>query len=407
MLSFNYYLKKYWENTRGGIAVQFAICTVPLLLTAGIAVDYTTAVRTQSRLQEAADSAVMAGAVIGQTGANRKKQKREARNFFNSNCDDSYCKKISSKKITVKGGKVHMEVVADSPVSFLQLAGISAFPVKVVAEVALEQSNAGFIDVYFLVDVTGSMNIADGQSEITKLQNLYNPYNGIHGCAFACHRVTGGLDGYQIAVKNRIYLREDRVRDELSDLARKILTNPSVKSRVGIHTFTWGIQELIKPVHQNGQAQKAIAKIFNNSGGTNIQQALNEMELKLPDSGTGASANNPKIILVLITDGMTMNFNAIYEPLKTAACDKIKAKDISLFVLNIEYPDLDMLKDDYNTSVIAARRIIDDIEAPLEACASKDRYYKGKFGKSVSDAFDEILGGLKKETAKSGLHFTL
>ena len=75
-------------------------------------------------------------------------------------------------------------------------------------------------------------------------------------------------------------------------------------------------------------------------------------------------------------------------------------------VLNIEYPDLKLLKQPDNPSVLKAKKVIDKIEAPLKSCASSGYYYKGDYAGSVSAAFDEILDGLKEVASTNMPVFT-
>ena len=404
-------LRKLRDNTRGNFATTFALIAVPLMAVTGAAVDYTMALRTTGALQEAADSAVMAGAVLAMEGASKKEQRKEANTFFKGVCSSSECNLVTGKKVIADGKRVRMELTADSPISFLQLAGISGFPVKVVSEASVSEGHTKFVDVYFLVDISGSMNIADGKSQIKKLQSLFSPYDSKDGCAFACHEASDGtnatlekgLTGFEVSRKYGVYLREDRVRDEMSEFAKTILTSPSWNARVGIHNFQWSDVNVIDPQPQNGQVQKAIKNLEFSSGGTSVEYALNGFSSKLPKSGSGDTAGDPRVVMVLITDGMTQDpSTGEYEPLNTVHCDTIKAKGATLMVLNVEYPDLKLLKQPDNPSVLKAKKVIDKIEAPLKSCASSGYYYKGDYAGSVSAAFDDILEGLK-ELAKADM----
>ncbi|MCC0031538.1 MAG: VWA domain-containing protein [Brucellaceae bacterium] len=387
-----------------------ASAAIPMLLGIGLAVDFTLATDSKTQLQGASDSAVMAAAALALQGANEKAQQEALQTYFKGNCEATVCNLITNSKVEITADKVRMEIVADTPMPILKDLGVSAFPVKAISEVNLKKTTDKYIDVYFMIDISGSMNIADGEAQIKKLQSIYKPYDNPDGCAFACHSSADGTyngkTGFEIAKANGVYLRENRIRDEMSDLAKTILTTPSMNARIGIRTFQWSDVKLFDPKHQNGQVQNEIANLEFSSGGTSIEFALNQLASNLPDSGAGETQSDPKVVVVLVTDGMTQNpATAAYEPLNSAVCDKVKNKDISLFVFNIEYPKFSLLKHENGPSVLASKHMEGKMEAPLMACASKGRYYKGDFGTSVADAFDEILEGLKKETEDVVLHF--
>ena len=410
-MSFFRLLRKLRDDTRGNFATTFALIAVPLMAVVGAAVDYTAAVRTNGLLQEAADGAVMAGAVLANEGGSKKEQRKEADLFFKAVCDSTECNLVTKTKVIADGTKVRMEVTADSPISFMQLVGVSAFPVTVVSEVAISGASSKFVDVYFLTDISGSMNIADGKSEIKKLQSLFSPYDSPDGCAFACHEASDGtnsvlekgLTGFEVSRKYGIYLREDRIRDEMLEFSKNILTTPSWNARVGLYEFQWSDVKIMDPKSQYGQVQKAIQNLEFSSGGTSVEYALNGFSSKLPKSGSGDTAGDPRVVMVLITDGMTQDpSTGEYEPLNTVHCDTIKAKGVTLMVLNVEYPDLKLLKHENGPSVLKAKKVIDKIEPPLKSCASSGYYYKGDYAGSVSSAFDDILEGLK-ELAKADM----
>lgn len=81
--------KQFLKDKRGATAMTFGLLLVPLLGMTGLALDYTMASNERANLQNAADSAALAGASIF-TGANAKAAEDRARAFLRANLGDKY-----------------------------------------------------------------------------------------------------------------------------------------------------------------------------------------------------------------------------------------------------------------------------------------------------------------------------
>jgi len=57
------FLRRFWGNQAGNAAIMFSLASVPLIVGAGIAVDYVNWRNHETRLQGIADSAALAGAM--------------------------------------------------------------------------------------------------------------------------------------------------------------------------------------------------------------------------------------------------------------------------------------------------------------------------------------------------------
>ena len=62
-------MKNFLKNTSGNVAVTVALLGIPLMLSAGAAVDYSQYARKQSSLQNVVDSAALAVALDLQTSS--------------------------------------------------------------------------------------------------------------------------------------------------------------------------------------------------------------------------------------------------------------------------------------------------------------------------------------------------
>jgi Flp pilus assembly protein TadG len=63
-IKIQYKISEFKSDRRGGFAVVFALSAFPLILVAGIAVDYSRATSARTSLQKAVDSAALTGAAL-------------------------------------------------------------------------------------------------------------------------------------------------------------------------------------------------------------------------------------------------------------------------------------------------------------------------------------------------------
>lgn len=96
-------IKRPWKDLisgRGGkkgqVAVLFALCAAPLLLAASIAVDMSNASNMKSKLQAAADSAVLAAATRLAVGASEEDKEQIAIDTFYANLSPVLQSSLSS-----------------------------------------------------------------------------------------------------------------------------------------------------------------------------------------------------------------------------------------------------------------------------------------------------------------------
>lgn len=81
--------RNFLKDRRGATAVTFGLLLVPIMGVTGLAVDYGFATNERGRLQDAADSAALAGASVF-TGANQLAAENRARAYLKANLGDRY-----------------------------------------------------------------------------------------------------------------------------------------------------------------------------------------------------------------------------------------------------------------------------------------------------------------------------
>lgn len=403
-------LKRFIGDKSGNIAVAFGLTSMVLLSAVGMAVDLSNQMRIKTSLQDAVDAATMAGGIMAYEGKLEAEVKKEVKTVFKAQCPITDCNP-ERLKITLDATKLEVESEGSSPTFFMGLIGKSYLNVLAKARVNLGGLNE-YVEVHMVLDNTGSMNIVDGISAIDQMVPLFKPYekySANEGCAFACHLTIdgasqdvtyGGKTGAEIARANGIPMREDRVHSEMINQAKRLLTG-GTNIKVGVYSFTWNATKLVDPTSNFSRVENAIEDIDNISEGTQYEYMAPATDKLVGASGTGASAASPKKIVVLITDGVQQRLPD-HDPglMPLAMCDKLKEDGRELYILNIAYPDPNIIGGDQRPggSPSKVKAFFDDIEPNLKSCASSaEHYFRADYGVSIDNAMkavtDKILAG--------------
>ena len=143
---------RFLQDTDGSYAVLFAIALVPVILSAGIAVDYASMTRNRAFLQNAMDAAVIAAGA--ETNMTPEERIEEAVNVFEANVE-SHSLQVTPQ-ITVDGETISGTASYDYPTSFGGIIGINSIGVSVAAQVKYAVESAA--EVAMVLDYSGSMS---------------------------------------------------------------------------------------------------------------------------------------------------------------------------------------------------------------------------------------------------------
>ncbi|MCP4937122.1 MAG: hypothetical protein GY927_23675 [bacterium] len=94
-------MKKFFENTRGNIAVTFAVALVPIVAAAGAAFDYTRLTQNKSIVQEVLDAATMATAVHYQQNGDKNDAESYGKDMFDAQCHLPVCSQVKKPSIKI------------------------------------------------------------------------------------------------------------------------------------------------------------------------------------------------------------------------------------------------------------------------------------------------------------------
>jgi len=155
-------------NSRGNVAMIFALSIIPLMVAAGTGVDLARALVVRARLAEALDAAGLAvGATNGLTNA---QQQTLAQNYFNANytANSSFG---TPQAVTVTQGtnQVQLSTNVAMPTTLMNVVGIKTLNVGYTSQVVWGQTK---LWVSLVLDNTGSMTQTDstGTSKISALK---------------------------------------------------------------------------------------------------------------------------------------------------------------------------------------------------------------------------------------------
>lgn len=144
--------RRFLSDTRGNIAMMFALVTVPLIAATGAAIDYARAYEQRMVVQDALDAAALAAnRLIGM--ATEDEIYAEAMAFFLANTEGRLDEEIEMN-MTVDGGAVTLETDLPVPTMFLGLIGIDDINFG-IRSVSL--AGAASYEVVMVLDNSGSM----------------------------------------------------------------------------------------------------------------------------------------------------------------------------------------------------------------------------------------------------------
>ena len=194
-------IDRFARDSRGNIALTFAICSVPLLTAVGAGVDYSLATRMKAKLQSAADAAAVAAVSENGLGYNAATQMSgngsvpagvtDANNVFTGimKTITGYTGLNQTATVTKTGANLTSKVTfsAQVPTTFMKIAGFQQLTVN--GSSSASASLPLYLDFYLMLDVSGSMGLPSTTAEAQRMQNV-NPDNYRQyptGCTLACH----------------------------------------------------------------------------------------------------------------------------------------------------------------------------------------------------------------------------
>ncbi len=146
-------LNRFLSDARGTAAIIFSLAAIPMLLAAGMAVDFMNAHRYKTQVQNALDAAVLATATSTQDDAERIAQGVAV---FQANFDSAAAGFSVAPVITIDDGRVTATADTAMPTTFMNLIGYTEMPLTGLAEAV--SPGIGKAEIVFVLDYSSSMN---------------------------------------------------------------------------------------------------------------------------------------------------------------------------------------------------------------------------------------------------------
>ena len=146
--------QRFCGNARGGLTLVFALAMIPMLIAAGVAIDYLRAKRVETDLLSALDAAVLA--VARAEGRPNAERIAEGLKYFNINFQSSELQARIVPDIKIGPQKIRASAKGFMPTSFMRITAINTM--AVVAESQALRPTAGRAEVVLVLDYSGSMN---------------------------------------------------------------------------------------------------------------------------------------------------------------------------------------------------------------------------------------------------------
>lgn len=152
------FLRRFGADRSANFAIISALLSVPLILAAGLAVDYTRYSASNRHLQELTDAAALAMAVSKEQDAAKLTQ--IGLDAVEANRDPQRAENVRVVALKVSADDVDLELAGDIPATFMGVAGYGRLPSRTSA--LAQRAIAGAVEVALILDNTWSMSETDG-----------------------------------------------------------------------------------------------------------------------------------------------------------------------------------------------------------------------------------------------------
>jgi Flp pilus assembly protein TadG len=409
-------LGRFRGDRRGTIAIQFALLAVPMVLFAGLAIDYAQLVRVRTVLNGAADSAVLATvatqsqAYTTATGMSSNGSvtggATEATGLFNAETVARVGFTVGSVSATVtkSNGTITatLQYTAQVPTSFMRVVGINTMTTS--GSSSASNGLVTYIDFYLLLDNSPSMAVAATTNDIATMVA-----NTPDQCAFACHDLSlAPNDYYGLAQTLGVTTRIAVLRSATQQLMTTATTSELVANefRMAIYTTNASsttapgapvtISSLTTNLSQSATDAAAIdveAVPYQNyisDQYTNLDAAISGMNTIIPNPGTGYSSASPQKVLFFVSDGVNDYAGSggrTIDTINLANCTSIKNKGIQIAVLYTTY--LPLPTNAYYNAHVAP---FDSTIGPtMQSCASPGLYFEVSPSQGISEAMQALF----------------
>lgn len=414
-------IREFVESRSGNFAISAVFLAVPILISAGMAMDYTQAVAEKTKLMAAADAAAIGAlstqsvGVLAAIDTSKDGEitvgSEDARKLFLGQLSNYTAAQLSSLNIKViKTGthlKSYVDFTVNVPTSFSGLVGKNSIAVSGKATAVYDTGS--YVDFYMLLDNTPSMGVGATYDDIAKMES-----NTTDHCAFACHDVKNANSYYNLAKNLGVEMRIDVVREATKKLT-ETAKDPSYHNQYRMAVYTFGDAAWDRKLTQISDlssdmdaVKTAAGKIdlmsvpgqnYNNDQDTDFDGAFKQMNAMISKVGDGSSAKKAQPVIFFVSDGVTdsdkgasctkpTKGNRCQEPIDyTHVCDVLKKRGVKIAVLYTTY--LPLPNNSWYRRWIAPFQ--NQIADNMKSCASPGYYFEVSPSGGISEAMQALF----------------
>jgi Flp pilus assembly protein TadG len=451
------------HDRRANVALMFAFLVLPIIFGIGMAVDYGTAARLKSKLNEAADAAVLAAVTPAMMNQSNAAAILAAKNMFIAQTTgqrrlifDGTQQADLNVTIAANTGLARTVTVTYHGQSQNVFGGIVAWnTIPFGGTATASAATPPNIDFYLMLDTSPSMGIAGTPTDIATMV-AHTSSQG--GCAFACHEANpsadglgnpGGEDNYALARNLGVTLRADLLVTAMTDLTNTAYAaehNPALPVqpayRMSINSFDLSLHPLVTltsnfvtawstqsaamqasntqtlQVYDNNNACTATSTTThgvtttNPCGGpasnsdafTNYDAAMGGITALMPTPGGGTTnaGDTPREILFIVTDGVEDETVGGGRQQSTMIGTKdwcTPLKNNGIKIAILYTEYFPLPTNSWYNTYIAP--IQPSIGTTLQNCASSGLFYEAGLGQNISAALQELF-----QSAVNSAHLT-
>lgn len=418
---------RFKADTGGNVLMITGFSIIPLAMVAGISIDYARAARLQTKLNAAADAAVLAAVSQSSMRKTTAEAKTIATNLFNVQTTGLYGLVYNQANLVVtvtdspganSSRTATVSYDAESTNVFGSLFGRATIPIG-----GTSQSNATVapnIDFYLMLDTSPSMALPTTTAGI----NTMTAKTG--GCAFACHQtdLSGGetvthngvkMSYYSYAKAMNVPLRTDLIPEavkDLVDVAKDAATQNETTYRMALASFDYMYRNIVAaPTNMDtvkSQVSNAVLLPYcrnnqricgtgDNDQATDFTTAFTGALANLPTTsgnGTKVAGDTPQAMLFIVTDGMRDESNGGRKmgPIPTAQCTTIKNRGIRIAILYTEYLP-ESASDSWSITNVRTPYLDapEKISPALLSCASPGLFYTVSTNGDISESLAALF----------------
>jgi Flp pilus assembly protein TadG len=358
--------RNFLHDRRANVAMMFGLLVVPMIFIVGMGIDYGTAARLKSKMNAAADAAVLAAVTPAMMTQSDAASTTAAQNMFNAQVAGLprlIYNSTTGLTITVTDVGVQRNVTVAYSAQSQNLFGgfLGSNTIAFGGSATGTAATPPNIDFYLLLDSSPSMGIAGTPADIaTMVANT----SAQSGCAFACHEANpagenpplgnpGGEDNYALARSLGVTLRADLLDSAITSLTNQAYNEENNSSlavkpvyRMSISFFDVAFNNAVPLTgsfvsawstelssiqtnntqtllvydnnnacqstttttgswpHQTTTTNPCGAGTPNSDADTNYDAAMQGITNLMPTPGDGKPGDQPQEILFFVTDGV-------------------------------------------------------------------------------------------------------